>query len=316
MSAGHVPVLCEETIDLVVNSDTESGGGHTGRVFVDATFGRGGHCRALLARLGPDDRVIAIDRDKEAVAAGVEVSRTEPRLDVAHARFSELASVLAERAIAAVHGVIMDLGVSSPQLDEPERGFSFRGEGPIDMRMDQSGGETAGEWLNRADEAEIARVVRTLGEERFAKRIARAIVEARPLTTTIELAEVIRSAMPARERHKGGSDAATRTFQALRMHVNEELDEVAAGIRAAFSVLSPGGRLAVISFHSLEDRIVKQTFRELVKGRDLPRNLPVRADESKPAGRLAAGPVRAGERELAENPRARSATLRVLERLA
>jgi len=316
LSAGHVPVLCEETIDLVINDATLVGSDRAGRVYVDATFGRGGHSRALLARLGSEDRVIAIDRDKAAVTTGTELGRTEPRLEMVHARFSALASVLSDRGIAAVAGVIMDLGVSSPQLDEPERGFSFRGAGPIDMRMDQSGGETAGEWLNRAEESEIARVVRTYGEERYAKRIARAIVQSRPLATTDQLAEVIRGAMPAKDRHKSGSDAATRTFQAIRMHVNEELDEVATGIRAAFAALSPGGRLAVISFHSLEDRLVKQTFRELSKGRDLPRNLPVRAEDAKPAGRVVAGPVRADERELTSNPRARSATLRVLERLA
>ncbi|MGE0625275.1 MAG: 16S rRNA (cytosine(1402)-N(4))-methyltransferase RsmH [Pseudomonadales bacterium] len=315
LSTGHVPVLCEETINLVISNVTETRSG-AGRVYVDATFGRGGHCLALLARLDPEDRVIAIDRDKAAIAAGDEIAEAEPRLEMVHARFSELTAVLHDRGVDSVDGVIMDLGVSSPQLDEPERGFSFRGAGPIDMRMDQSSGETAGEWLNRADEAEIARVVRTYGEERYAKRIARAIVQARPLATTVALAEVIRDAIPARDRYKGGSDAATRTFQAIRMHVNEELDEVAAGIRAAFGVLAPGGRLAVISFHSLEDRVVKQTFRALSKGRDLPRNLPVRAEEAKPAGRVAAGPVRAGERELAANPRARSATLRVLERLA
>lgn len=315
MSGEHVPVLCEETIDLVINTALARDSGRKGRVFVDATFGRGGHCRLLLARLGPDDRVVAIDRDGEAVLAGRELARQEPRLEVCQARFSELAGVLANLEIASVDGVILDLGVSSPQLDDPERGFSFRSAGPIDMRMDQSSGEPAANWLNQADEDEIARVIRTFGEERYAKRIARSIVQARPLETTAQLAELVREAIPARDRHKG-SDAATRTFQAIRMHVNEELDEVAAGIRAAFEVLSPGGRLAVISFHSLEDRLVKETFRTLSKGRDLPRNLPVRADDVKPAGRLVAGPVRAGECELRRNPRARSATLRVLERLA
>jgi 16S rRNA (cytosine1402-N4)-methyltransferase len=282
---------------------------------VDATFGRGGHSRALLARLRPEDRVIAVDRDKAAVAAGDDLARQEPRLEVRHARFSALATVLMGLGVDTVAGVIMDLGVSSPQLDDLQRGFSFRGAGPIDMRMDQTSGEPAGDWLNQADEGEIARVIRTFGEERYAKRIARAIVRSRPLESTGELADVVRAAIPARDRHKG-SDAATRTFQAIRMHVNEELDEVAAGIQAAFDVLSPGGRLAVISFHSLEDRLVKQTFRALCRGRELPRNLPVRAAEVQPAGRVVAGPVRAGSRELADNPRSRSATLRVLERLA
>lgn len=291
-------------------------GASAGRVFVDATFGRGGHCRALLARLQSADRVVAIDRDRAAVAAGAELARTEPRLDVCQAKFSELPDVLASRGIEAVAGVVMDLGVSSPQLDDPTRGFSFRNAGPIDMRMDQSSGEMAGDWLNRAAEEEIARVISTLGEERYARRIARAIVGARPLQTTAQLADIVRGAIPARDRHKG-SDPATRTFQAIRMHVNEELDEVAAGIRAAFAALSPGGRLAVISFHSLEDRLVKKTFRELTRGgRDIPRNLPVRAEEVAPIARVIAGPVRPGADELERNPRARSATLRVLERLS
>lgn len=315
MNGDHVPVLCEETIDLVINTALTHDGERQGRVFVDATFGRGGHCRALLARLEPEDRVIAIDRDPEAVLAGRALARNEPRLNVHQVRFSELADVLADSGVTSVEGVILDLGVSSPQLDAPERGFSFRSAGPIDMRMDPSSGEPAGDWLNRADEDEIARVIRTLGEERYARRIARSIVQARPLETTAQLAELVREAIPARDRHRG-SDAATRTFQAIRMHINQELEEAAAGIRAAFDVLSPGGRLAVISFHSLEDRLVKESFRSLSKGRDLPRNLPVRADDVKPAGRLVAGPVRAGECELRRNPRARSATLRVLERLA
>jgi len=311
----HLPVLCEETIELVIHKPESKadGDGASGEVYVDATFGRGGHTRALLDRIGDDARVIAIDRDVSAVRAGDELMHEDSRLTIRHARFSELSAVLASEGVDAVAGVIMDLGVSSPQLDDAARGFSFRGDGPIDMRMDQTHGESAGEWLNRADEVEIARVVRTFGEERYARRIARAIVAARPLTTTRELADVIRSAMP--RRGPGRSDDATRTFQAIRIHVNEEMSETEAGIGAAFESLRPGGRLAVITFHSLEDRLVKKKFRELARGAELPRKLPVRAADAPPAGRIVAGPIRASDREVAGNARSRSATLRVLERL-
>ncbi|MGD8832698.1 MAG: 16S rRNA (cytosine(1402)-N(4))-methyltransferase RsmH [Pseudomonadales bacterium] len=313
----HVPVLCKETIDLVMGTARSASEGVVPpAVYVDATFGRGGHCRALLERLGPEDRVIAIDRDQAAVRSGATLAASDARLHLHHARFSELEAVLEAEAAAHVSGVIMDLGVSSPQLDEPERGFSFRAVGPIDMRMDTSRGEPVGAWLNRADEAEIARVIFAFGEERYARRIAAAIVRARPLEDTRALADVVRGAIPRRGGREHGSDAATRTFQALRIHVNEELEEIEAGIRAAFDALIPGGRLAVISFHSLEDRLVKRTFRSLAKGGELPRNLPVRAADAPPAARVVGGPVRAGEAERERNPRARSATLRVLERLA
>lgn len=294
----------------------------SGCVYLDATFGRGGHARALLRAATAGDRVIAIDRDPTAVAAGLELAGSEPRLTVRHARFSELAEVLRDAGGEHLHGAIMDLGVSSPQLDDQQRGFSFRGAGPIDMRMDPGSGEPAGAWLNRAAEAEIARVIRTLGEERHAGRIAAAIVRARPLETTAELAEVVRGAIPARSAGRSrraqhaGSDPATRSFQAIRMHVNEELEEVETGIRLVFEHLRPGGRLAVISFHSLEDRLVKQSFRRLARGPELPRRLPVRAADAPAAGRLVGGPVRASAKEVADNPRSRSATLRVLERLA
>ena len=311
MSDEHVPVLCEETINLVTpHFDGEA---VPEVVYVDATFGRGGHTRALLARVGPGARVIAIDRDMAAVRAGDEMVRGETRLVVCHARFSELHEVLATRNVNQVSGVIMDLGVSSPQLEDPARGFSFRGDGPLDMRMDQTAGETAGDWLNRAEQGEIARVIRTFGEERYARRIAAAIVRARPLSTTRELAEVVRNAIP--RRGSGRTDDATRTFQSIRIHLNQELDEIAIGIEAAFEHLRAGGRLAVISFHSLEDRLVKKTFRRLARGAELPRGLPVRAADQPPAGKIVAGPVRADPRELVRNPRARSATLRVLERL-
>ncbi len=322
--ASHLPVLLKETIEAVTIRAPYWNVANDAGVYVDATFGRGGHTRALLAQLDPDDRLLAIDRDPAAVLAGERLVTEEPRLTVRQARFSELARVLVKEGITEVRAVIMDLGVSSPQLDDAARGFSFRASGPIDMRMDPDSGESAGDWLNRAAEKEIAQVIRTYGEERFANRIARAIVQARPLEDTQALAEVIRGAVPQRHktqarrgaRGEKKSDDATRSFQAIRMHVNEELQEIEAGIKTAFEVLEPGGRLAVISFHSLEDRTVKRSFRNLTSGPRLPRGLPVRASEAAPAGRVIGGPIRAGAREVEANPRARSATLRVLERSA
>ncbi len=318
--APHLPVLLKETIEAVTIRapywDTAVDAG----LYVDATFGRGGHARALLAQLGPDDRLLAMDRDPDAVRAGERLMAEDSRLSVHRGRFSQLATVLAEQGASQVRAVIMDLGVSSPQLDDAARGFSFRASGPIDMRMDPDHGESAGDWLNRAEEKEIARVIYTYGEERFANRIAAAIVRARPLEDTRMLADVIRGAMPARSRRgprgEKTSDDATRSFQAIRMHVNEELQEIEAGLEAAFEALEPGGRLAVISFHSLEDRTVKQSFRRLASGPKLPRGIPVRAAEVASPGRLIGRPVRAGARELESNPRARSATLRVIERSA
>jgi 16S rRNA (cytosine1402-N4)-methyltransferase len=314
LSDEHIPVLCEETIDLVMperEEDPDDQGERGAEIYVDATFGRGGHTRGLLKRMRSEDRVVAIDRDVEAVAAGSELAGVDARLTIRHARFSELGDVLDALGVGEVAGVIMDLGVSSPQLDDSDRGFSFQGDGPIDMRMDQTRGETAGEWLNRAHEAELADVIRRLGEERHARRIARAIVRHRPLSTTRELAEVVRRAIPGRP--VGRADPATRTFQAIRMHINDELDEVAAGVEGAFERLRIGGRLAVISFHSLEDALVKRTFRELAHGPGLPRSVPVRAQQV-PQARVVGRPVRAGEAEIRRNPRSRSATLRVLER--
>lgn len=316
MSAEHFPVLCEETINLVTSGTGQNDAGKP--VYVDATFGRGGHCRALLGRLGADVMVIAIDRDPAAIAAARQLAGEDQRLRVHQARFSDLTRVLEEAGVNRVRGVIMDLGVSSPQLDDPERGFSFRASGPIDMRMDPERGESAGDWLNRAPQQEIARVIRTYGEERHANRIAAAIFAARPLEDTRALAEVIRAAVPGRRPARGEkrTDDATRSFQAIRMHVNEELDEIEAGIAAAFRALDKGGRLAVISFHSLEDRLVKRAFRALASGPKLPRSLPVRAAQAAPVAKLVGGPIKAGAAETGRNPRSRSATLRVLERLA
>ena len=256
----HIPVLLDEVLKELVQSKEG--------VYVDATFGRGGHSRALLRVLDTNAQVIGLDQDPQAVAAGDQLAVAESRFTVQQARFSALQEVLAGLGLDSVDGVLMDLGVSSPQLDQGERGFSFRLEGPLDMRMNPGLGESAAEWLNRAEEADIAKVLKEYGEERFARRIARAIVAARPLQTTRELADVVAEAVPVRPgsgRGQTSKHPATRTFQAVRIFINDELAELRAGLDAAFSVLAPHGRLAVISFHSLEDKAVKQYFRKLTR---------------------------------------------------
>jgi 16S rRNA (cytosine1402-N4)-methyltransferase len=306
----HRPVLCDETVDLLTGRRAGTGEPVEG-VYVDATFGRGGHCRRLLEVLGPESRVIGIDRDPEAVAAGAALAGTDGRLQVVHGSFSELGQVLARLGIDGVQGVMMDLGVSSPQLDDPSRGFSFRFDGPLDMRMDTTRGITAADWLNTAPEADIARALRDYGEERHARRIAAAIVAARPLETTARLVQVVRAAQP---RGTPGKHEATRTFQAVRMAVNDELGEIETGLALAFASLVPGGRLAVISFHSLEDRMVKRFFRDRCTPPALPRRLPVRGAAARAEARLVTSGVTASDAETRQNPRARSARLRVLEK--
>ncbi|MGE5097350.1 MAG: 16S rRNA (cytosine(1402)-N(4))-methyltransferase RsmH [Betaproteobacteria bacterium] len=282
--------------------------------YVDGTFGRGGHSAAILARLGVRGRLLAFDQDP---AAHADRALQDPRLELIHARFSTMTEALAARGIRQVAGVLLDLGVSSPQLDVPERGFSFLREGPLDMRMDTTRGETAAEWLNRAEENEIREVIRTHGEERFAKSIAAAIVDARrrePFRTTRQLAEVVGRAVRTREP---GQHPATRTFQALRIHVNQELEELEVTLPQAAALLGPGGRLAVISFHSLEDRIVKRFIREQSTADRLPRGVPVRAKDLPPAPLRAIGKaVKPGDEEVRRNPRARSAVLRAAEKVA
>lgn len=307
MSPAHVPVLLDETLAaLAVRPDG---------TYVDATFGRGGHSRAILDRLDAGGRLIALDRDPQAVAAGR--AWTDARFGIVHAPFSGLGRVMAELGIREVDGVLLDLGVSSPQLDTPERGFSFRHDAPLDMRMDTSRGPSAAEWLQHADEAQIAQVVRDYGEERFAKQIARAIVAARgqaPLVTTGQLARLVAGAVRTRER---GQDPATRTFQAVRIHVNRELEELAEALPQAVDLLRPGGRLAVISFHSLEDRLVKRFLRAEASGPEVPADIPLTADRL-PRGRLrlVGKAIRPTAAEAAANPRARSAVLRVAEKQA
>lgn len=303
--AAHVPVLLEETLEAL-NIRPEGS-------YVDATFGRGGHSRAILARLGPQGRLLAMDRDPLAVAEGKRIQ--DARFSIMHAHFSQLKATLAVAGLSEVDGVLLDIGVSSPQIDEPERGFSFRFDAPLDMRMDTTRGETAAEWLNTASEEEIAHVIREYGEERFAKSIARALVAARaetPIERTSQLARIAASAVRTRER---GQDPATRTFQAVRIYINRELEELEQALPQAVEALRAGGRLAVISFHSLEDRMVKRFMRAEAKGEELPPEIPVLASEIKLGRlRLAGRAIHASAAEIARNPRARSAVLRVAER--
>ena len=279
--------------------------------YVDATFGRGGHSAAILARLGERGTLLAIDRDPQAAAAARAQLGADPRATVVHAPFSSLSAVLAG-APRKADGILVDLGVSSPQLDDAARGFSFLRDGPLDMRMDPAAGPSAADWLNSAAQAEIARVLKTYGEEPDAGRIAAAIVRARPLHTTRELAEVIERALPrhARDRHP-----ATLTFQAIRIFLNREIEELESALPQCLEVLRPGGRLAVISFHSLEDRRVKRFIRDQARGDPFPPDLPVAASALRPRLRPLGRAVHAGEEEVAANPRARSAVLRVAEKL-
>ena len=303
----HATVLLDEAVTGLAVKD--------GGTYVDGTFGRGGHSRAILARLGAGGRLLALDRDPDAVAAAASID--DPRFTIRHARFGDLADVLAREAVPGIDGLLLDLGVSSPQIDEPHRGFSFRTDGPLDMRMDTSRGMTAAEFVMTADENEIAEVIDEYGEERFAKRIARSIVAARaeqPIATTRQLGVLVAKAVGTREP---GQDPATRTFQALRIHVNQELAELERALADALPALKPAGRLAVISFHSLEDRIVKRFIAAAERPGEHPDliRLPIRArDLPQPQLRRVGRAIRPSPAEVARNPRARSAVLRIAER--
>lgn len=302
----HVSVLLAEAVEgLAIRP---------GGVYVDGTFGRGGHSRAILARLGEHGRLVAIDRDPAAIEVGRGIADT--RFKLVHAPFSELDEVLDELGIEAVDGVLFDLGVSSPQLDEAGRGMSFRFDAPLDMRMDPSRGQTVAQWLEQASVAEITEVLRDYGEERFAYAIAKAIAAARTggaVATTRQLAEIVEKAVRTREP---GQHPATRSFQALRIYINQELEELALVLPKAVSRLLPEGRLAVISFHSLEDRIVKRFMRDESRPPQLPARLPLRADQlPRPRLRLVGRALRPSAAEVGANPRARSAVLRVAERV-
>ena len=308
MSLGsHTPVLLQAAVaGLKVRADG---------VYVDCTFGRGGHSRGILAQLGKGGRLIALDRDPAAIATHGGIN--DERLMLVHRSFSGLGEVLADCGVAQADGILLDLGVSSPQLDDGARGFSFRTDAPLDMRMDTSSGITAAHWLANADEQEIREVIRNYGEERFAKQIAAAIVAARarhPVATTRELAGLVAKAVRTREP---GQDPATRTFQALRIHVNQELEELMNVLPQCVAALAPHGRLVVISFHSLEDRIVKRFLREESLPPQMPARLPVRAaDLPRPRLSLIGKLQRPAPDEVAANPRARSAVMRIAERNA
>lgn len=283
--------------------------------YIDATFGRGGHSRAILQQLNEKGRLIAFDQDPEAVAFAQQVFIDEPRLTIEHCNFNQVADVIEQYGLTGkINGVLMDLGVSSPQLDDAARGFSFLRSGPLDMRMDTSQGETARQWLARVKMADLIRVLKKYGEEKFARRIATAIVEARTqgeITETGELSAIISNAIPVKEKNK---HPATRSFQAIRIHLNKELQAIEQGLAGAVSVLAKGGRLSVISFHSLEDRMVKRFMRTLSSRPKLPPGLPVMEADIEVPYRQVGKPIIAGSEELENNPRARSARLRVLER--
>jgi 16S rRNA (cytosine1402-N4)-methyltransferase len=304
----HQPVLLDEVlVALAIRKDG---------VYVDGTFGRGGHAAAILEQLGPGGRLLAMDKDPEAVQSARMQFGDDPRFEIEQGAFTMLSQLLAQRQLQGrVDGLLLDLGVSSPQLDDPARGFSFSSDGPLDMRMDPDSGISAAQWLQQASEKEIREVLRTLGEERFAGRIARAIVTARseaPLQTTRQLAELIAAAVPSREKNK---HPATRSFLAIRIFINRELDDVRAVLEQVPDALAPGGRLAVISFHSLEDRIVKRFIRDEYRGEQAPPEFPLAGMDYRPRMRPVGKAIRPGQAETDSNPRARSAVLRVAERL-
>ncbi|EDT06589.1 16S rRNA (cytosine(1402)-N(4))-methyltransferase RsmH [Paraburkholderia sp. SIMBA_055] len=306
----HRTVLLEEAVAALV---TRADG-----VYVDGTFGRGGHSRLVLEKLGQAGRLIAFDKDPLAIATAQQIG--DPRFGIVHESFASLRTAIAERGIERVSGVLLDLGVSSPQVDDPERGFSFRADGPLDMRMDPTRGESAADWLARATVQELTEVIRDYGEERFAFQIAKALVARRaesdrlgPLVSTGELAQIVANVVKTREK---GKDPATRTFQAIRIHINQELAELQVVLEAALSLLEQGGRLVVISFHSLEDRIVKRFMQAHASAPAVDRRLPIRAVDLPSPPLKIIGRVFASDAEVAANPRARSAVMRVAERIA
>lgn len=305
----HQPVLLEEALQAL----NIKANGH----YVDGTFGRGGHSGELLSRLGKEGGLLALDKDPSAIAEAKQRFGQDARFAIRQASFANLKQEVTTLGwLGQVDGILLDLGMSSPQLDDASRGFSFQKEGPLDMRMDPGQGQSAANWLAEAREMDIARVLKEFGEERFAKRIARAIVKARTeqaITTTGQLAAIIAAAVPTREP---GKDPATRSFQAIRIFINKELDDLKACLDEVLDVLKPGGRLVVISFHSLEDRLIKRFIRQQERGDEFPLDLPVTQIQLQPRLRAVGKPVRPTEAEIRANPRARSAIMRVAERLA
>ncbi len=305
----HETVLLNEAVAALV---TDPGG-----LYVDGTFGRGGHSSLILASLNKAGSLIAIDKDPDACSVGQQKFAADTRFEIVQASFAELADLVAARDMTgSVSGVLLDLGVSSPQLDNPERGFSFLRDGPLDMRMDPDSGVSAADWLASAEEKEISRVLRDYGEERYARRIARAIVEARketPITRTAQLASIVKEANPAWEK---GKHPATRAFQGIRIYINKELEDLEKALAGVVDVLAKGGRLVVISFHSLEDRIVKRFIREQERGKPLPKGFPIMEKDIVRRMRSVGKAVKPGGDEVSVNVRARSAVMRVAEKVA
>lgn len=304
MTYTHRPVMLDEAVSALLGKASEP---H--QLFVDGTFGRGGHSRKILESLNPSSQLIAFDKDPQAIAEAKKI--TDSRFQIVHTSFAQMDQVIQPQTVS---GILLDLGISSPQIDDAERGFSFRMDGPLDMRMNNTQGESAAEWLAHASEKEIARVIKDYGEERFALQIAKAIIASREqgdiLGTTRQLASLVAGVVRTREP---GQDPATRTFQAIRIYINQELADVEAGLKAAMNLLKPGGRLAVISFHSLEDRIVKQ-FMQTHSKVETPRGLPLRESELPTPPLKVLDRIKPTQFEVSENPRSRSAILRVAER--
>ncbi|WP_028669462.1 16S rRNA (cytosine(1402)-N(4))-methyltransferase RsmH [Saccharospirillum impatiens] len=303
----HDTVLLHETVAALQVADG---------VYVDGTYGRGGHSRLLLEQLAPGGQLVVVDKDPLAIASADALAGQDARVSVCHASFADLKAQLQQRDLAGrVNGILLDLGVSSPQLDDASRGFSFRSDGPLDMRMDPTSGVSAAQWLTHVGETDLANVLFRYGDERYSRRIARAIVRARseaPITTTLQLADIVSKAHPAWERHK---HPATRSFQAIRIHINAELSDLEVLLADCVALLAPGGRLAVITFHSLEDRLVKQFIREQEKGPELPPGLPVLESDIPRTMKKIGKPIKASPAEVQGNIRSRSATLRVAEKL-
>ncbi len=304
----HRTVLLDEAVDSL-----NLAGGRENGIYIDGTFGRGGHTRLILSKLGPNARLIAFDKDLQAIATAAGVD--DARFEIVHDSFATMRAALAQRGIGQVDGILLDLGISSPQVDDAARGFSFRNDGPLDMRMDTTRGMSAAQWLATETEQKLEKVIRDYGEERFAFQIAKAIVARRavePISSTRQLADLVAHAVKTREK---GKDPATRTFQAIRIYINKELEDLETGLSEAYAMLAPGARLVIISFHSLEDRMVKQFLASKVKVEQPHRRLPIKAVDLPQAEMALIGRIKPSSEEVDANPRARSAVMRVAERL-
>ena len=304
----HRPVLLDEVVEaLAIKSDG---------VYLDGTFGRGGHAEKILSHLGPQGRLLAMDQDPQAIGVAQQKFAKEPRFEIVQQNFEKIQEFVASKGLThKVDGVLLDIGVSSPQLDDASRGFSFLRSGPLDIRMNTQAGQSAAEWLANVDEYDLVTVLMHKGEEKFARRIASAIVAARKeteITDTVQLANIIAAAKPIKDKKK---HPATKSFQAIRIHINRELEVLESALQASLNVLAVGGRLAVISFHSLEDRMVKRYFRDVSRGPQIPKDIPIMAKDIEQPYKLVGKAIKPGKQELQGNPRARSSVLRVLERI-